>query len=36
MACLNLITHRDDVMARAATPMLAGAAKIDAALDGTA
>ncbi len=32
MACLNLITYRDDVMARAVSPMLAGAAKIDAEL----
>ena len=32
IACLNLITYRDDVMARAVSPMLAGAAKIDAEL----
>jgi len=31
-ACLNLITYRDDVMARAVPPMLAGAARVDAAL----
>jgi len=31
-ACLNLITYRDDVMARAVPPMLEGAARIDAAL----
>jgi DNA-binding IclR family transcriptional regulator len=31
-ACLNLITYRDDVMARAVPPMLDGAARIDALL----
>ena len=31
-SCLNLITYRDDVMARAVPPMLAGAARIDDAL----
>jgi DNA-binding IclR family transcriptional regulator len=31
-ACLNLITYRDDVMARAVPPMLDGARRIDAAL----
>jgi hypothetical protein len=31
-ACINLITYRDDVMARAVPPMLAGAARIDALL----
>lgn len=31
-ACLNLITHRDDVMARAAPVMLDGAARISALL----
>jgi hypothetical protein len=31
-SCLNLITHRDDVMARAAPVMLEGAARITALL----
>lgn len=31
-ACLNLITYRDDVMARAVPPMLEGARRVDAAL----
>jgi DNA-binding IclR family transcriptional regulator len=31
-ACLNLITYRDDVMARAAPAMLEGAARIGALL----
>ena len=31
-ACINLITYRDDVMARAVPSMLAGAARIDALL----
>lgn len=32
VACINLITYRDDVMARAVPSMLAGAARIDALL----